>query len=114
MPPSIVTVIREDPCKSHRAVEALRIALGLSTGDNPLTVVLLDQAPRLLSEDLDDIQNLEILEKYLPSFKHLKTPFVVLPGATAAFSLDPDFDIREAPADEISRLVASADRTLTF
>lgn len=114
MPPSIVTVIREDPSKSHRAVEALRIALGLSTGDNPLSVVLLEQAPRLLAEDLDDVHDLEILEKYLPSFKHLKIPFIVLPGARAAFSLDGDFDIREAPAEEITALVASADRVLAF
>jgi sulfur relay (sulfurtransferase) DsrF/TusC family protein len=114
MTPSIVTVIRQDPRKSHRAVEALRIALGLSTGENPLTVVLLDDAPRLLAEDQDDIQDLEILEKYLPSFKHLKTPFVVLPGAKQQFSLDEEFAVREAPVQEISALVASADRALAF
>jgi len=114
MPASIVTVIREDPCKSRRAVEALRIALGLSAGDNPLTVVLLGQAPRLLSDDLDDVQDLEILEKYLPSFKHLKIPFIVPPGARDAFSLDSGFEIREAPAEEVAALVAAADRALAF
>lgn len=114
MPPSIVTVIREDPRKTPRAVEALRIALGLSTGDNPLTIVLLDQAPRLLSEDLDDIQDGDILEKYLPSFKHLKIPFVVPPGAQSSFALDDEFTVREAPEEETTSLVSAADRTLVF
>jgi len=74
MPPSIIVVIHEDPRKTHRAVEALRIALGLGTGDNPLTVVLLDQAPLLLVEDQDDLVDGEILEKYLPSLKQLQIP----------------------------------------
>jgi hypothetical protein len=33
--------------RSGRAVEALRIALGLGSGENPMTVVLLNQAPLL-------------------------------------------------------------------
>ena len=53
LPTSIVVVIQEDPQKSGRAVEALRIALGLGAGENPLTVVLLNQAPLLLSARAD-------------------------------------------------------------
>ncbi|MDE3117722.1 MAG: hypothetical protein KGL03_01790 [Nitrospirota bacterium] len=111
---SIVTVVRDDPRDTPRAVEALRIALGLSTGENPLTVILLGQAPRLLSEDLDDIQDVDILEKYLPSFKHLKIPFVVPPGARLTFSLDDEFAVQEAPLEDVTRLVAAADRSLVF
>ncbi len=114
MAPSIVTVIREDPRDTPRAVEALRIALGLSTGENPLQVILLGQAPLLLSKDIDDIQDVEILEKYLPSFKHLKIPFIVPLGARSTFSLDDEFTAREAPPEEVADLVAAADRTLVF
>jgi sulfur relay (sulfurtransferase) DsrF/TusC family protein len=114
MPPSIVTVIREDPRKTHRAVEALRIALGLSTGENPLTVVLLGEAPRLLAEETDEIQDLDILEKYLPSFKQLKTLFLVPPGAKQGFALDEEFEIQEVSSEEISALVVGADRVLAF
>jgi sulfur relay (sulfurtransferase) DsrF/TusC family protein len=114
MPPSIVTVIQEDPRKTPRAVEALRIALGLSTGDNPLTIVLLKESPLLLSENLDDVQDLDILEKYLPSFKHLKTPFLVPSGARASFSLDEDFSVREVNSEEITSVIAAADRSLVF
>jgi len=111
---SIVTVVRQDPRKTHRAVEALRIALGLGAGENPLTVILLDQAPRLLAKDIDDVQDVEILEKYLPSFKHLQIPFVVPQGASKALTLDEEFATREASIEEVTTLIASADRTLVF
>jgi hypothetical protein len=112
--PSVVVVIRDDPRKTHRPVEALRIALGLSTGENPLTVVLLGQAPLLLGEDVDDIVDGEILEKYLPSLKQLEIPFVVQSGAQLSFSIDPDFKISDALPSQISALVAAADRVLVF
>ncbi len=114
MPPSIIVVIHEDPRKTHRAVEALRIALGLGTGDNPLTVVLLDQAPLLLREDQDDLVDGEILEKYLPSLKQLQIPFVVPSGAGLHFNLDPEFKIREARPPEIESLISASDRVLVF
>lgn len=114
MPPSIVVVIREDPRKTHRAVEALRIALGLSTGDNPMTVVLLGQAPLLISEDPEDLVDGEILEKYLPSFKQLETPFALPLGSASGFELDPDFQVKELSDDAIRSMVAGADRVLVF
>lgn len=114
MPPSIVVVIREDPHKTHRAVEALRIALGLSTGENPMTVVLLGQAPWLISEDPEDIVDGEILEKYLPSFKQLGIPFALLSGSGSGFDLDPDFKVSELSEETIQSMVAGADRVLVF
>jgi hypothetical protein len=115
MPPRVIVVIREDPRKTHRAVEALRIALGLSTGGNPLTVVLLNEAPLLLSEGLEDeIVDGEILEKYLPSFKQLKIPFTVPLGTGERFELDPDFRVTESPAEDIHASIASSDRVLVF
>lgn len=114
MPPSIVVVIREDPRKTHRAVEALRIALGLSTGENPMTVVLLDRAPLLISEDSEDVEDAEILEKYLPSFKQLEIPFVLLSGSGSGFDLDPEFKVSELSEEAIQALVSGADRVLIF
>ncbi|MGH7229442.1 MAG: hypothetical protein ACREIH_09570 [Nitrospiraceae bacterium] len=114
MPSNITVVIYEDPRKTHRAVEGLRIALGLGVGDNPLTVVLLDQAPLLLVEDQDDLVGGEILEKYLPSLKQLQIPFVVPSGACARFDLDPEFKTREATPQELESLVSASDRVLVF
>ncbi|MBM4123814.1 MAG: DsrE family protein [Nitrospira sp.] len=114
MAPSIVVVIREDPLKTHRAVEALRIALGLSTGDNPLTIVLLGRAPLLLSEDIEDVVDGDILEKYLPSLKQLSIPFVVSLGAQSEFSFTDGFTTKESSPPEIATLIAESDRVLVF
>ncbi len=114
MPPSIVVVIREDPEKTHRAVEALRIALGLGTGENPLTIVLFNRAPLLLTEDPSGLVDSEILEKHLPVLKEWRTPFVVPKGAQQRFPLDPEFSVREASQGEIASLIAEADRVLVF
>ena len=114
MSPSIVVVIREDPRKSGRAVEALRIALGLGTGENPLTVVLLEESPLLLSEDAEDVVDAEILEKHVPVFKEFKIPFVVPSGTSARFSIDADFTLREAPEPDIVALISRADRVVAF
>ena len=114
MLPSITVVIHEDPRKSHRAVEGLRIALGLGAGDNPLTVVLRDQAPLLLVEGQEDLVDGEILEKYLPSLKQLQIPFIVPSGAPSRLALDPEFKISEATSQEMESLVSASDRVLVF
>jgi len=114
MPPRLVIVIREDPQKSHRAVEALRIALGLSTGENLPMVVLLGQAPLLLSRDPEEMVDGEILEKHLPFVKQLGIPFVVVTGSRSRFTLDPEFMVSELSEDTIRSLVADADRALIF
>src|SRR5438093_12543867 len=114
MSPSVLVVIHGDPLKTHRPVEALRIALGLSTGDNPLTVVLLDRSPLLLTDDTGELMDAEILEKYLPSFKQLKVPFIVLVGAHADFTFAYGFDVRAAAAREIEKFFFYVDNFLAF
>jgi sulfur relay (sulfurtransferase) DsrF/TusC family protein len=114
MPPSVVVVIREDPQKSHRAVEALRIALGLSTGENPLSVILLGQSPLMISEEPEDVVDGEIMEKYLPSFKHLKIPFSVPIGTRARFNLDSGFDVKELSEEAIKSAISGSSRILVF
>jgi sulfur relay (sulfurtransferase) DsrF/TusC family protein len=109
----IAVVISEDPCKTARPVEALRIALGLYAGDHNLTVVLLGQAPLLLDEDTDEIIDVDILEKYLPSFKQLSIPFVVEEGTVLGVGVN-GFSVTTLPVDEIRHLVRSVDRSLVF
>lgn len=111
---SVTVVIREDPQKSHRAAEALRIALGLSTGDNRLTVVLLGKAPLLLTEEADDLVDGEILGKHLPVLKELRIPFVLTHEAMESFSPIPGFATRGASSEEIAALVQRSDRVLAF
>jgi len=109
----IVVVISEDPCVTARPVEALRIALGLCAGDHETTIVLLGRASMLLMDDTEEIIDVDILEKYLPSFKYLSVHFVVESG-TPIDAWSDDFSVTPRTADEIRRLLQSADRSLIF
>ena len=113
MPKRVAVVIAEDPTKSHRPVEALRIALGLCAGDHKTTVVLLGKAPLLLTDETDDVVDVDILEKYRPSFMQLDVPFVIesqseIDGLLETFTMS-----RKSPT-EIRALLRSSDRTLVF
>ena len=109
----IAVVISEDPCVTARPVEALRIALGLCVGDHETTVILLGRAPILLMNDTEEIVDVDILEKYLPSFKHLSVPFIVEPG-TAMDTWSDNFSVTCMPADDIRMFLRSVDRSLVF
>ena len=109
----IAVVISEDPFVTARPVEALRIALGLCAGDHETTVVLLGLSTRLLMQDTEEIVDVDILEKYLPSFKHLSVPFIVEPGTVTDVWSD-DFSVTSHTADEIRQLVRTVDRSLVF
>ena len=96
-----------------RSRRALRIALGLCAGDHETTIILLGKAPLLLTDDTDDVIDVDILEKYRPSFQQLQVPFVVASGLPMQKFLD-GFSVTSKPTDEIRTLVHSLDRTLVF
>ncbi|MEY4703910.1 MAG: hypothetical protein RL042_106 [Nitrospirota bacterium] len=109
----VAVVISEDPFVTARPVEALRIALGLCAGDHETTVVLLGRAPHLLMKDTEEIIDVDILEKYLPSFKHLSIPFIVELG-TAMDTWSDHFSVTARTAHEIRQLIRTVDRSLVF
>ena len=113
MAKKVAVVIQEDPRKTHRPVEALRIALGLVSGSHMTTVVLLNEATRLLSEETEDIIDVEILEKYLPSIKHLEIPFL-LPLQTDRSTIQSEFLAQYETPDNIRLFLQSVDCALVF
>ncbi len=113
MAKTIAVVIREDPRRTHRPVEALRIALGLVAGNHQTTVVLLGEAARLLTKETEDIVDVEILEKYLPSIEQLDVPFL-LEASTDTSAIRKEFSVRYEQPDHIRRFIQSVDRTLVF
>jgi hypothetical protein len=113
MSKQVAVVIGEDPTRTHRPVEALRIALGLCAGDHETTVVLLGKAPLLLTDETDEIVDVDILEKYRPSFAQLAVPFVVESGSQIDIPLD-RFSMTRRTSSEIRRFLQSVDRTLVF
>ena len=114
--PKTLVVIQTDPMKSHRAVEALRIALGLGSHNEgrDVSVVLCGRAPYLLSEDAGDIVDGEILEKHIPVFIEWGTPFFIATDAETPHRYIPDVVTKPISAAEIPSALESADRVLVF
>ena len=113
MAKNIAVVIQEDPRKTHRSVEALRIALGLASGSHMITVVLLGEAVRLLGDETDDILDVEILEKYLPAIKQLKIPFI-LQNTSDRIPVRNEFSVRREHDETVTSFVRSMDCALVF
>ena len=113
MAKTVAVVIQEDPRKTHRPVEALRIALGLASGSHVMTVVLLGEAVRLLGDETDDILDVEILEKYLPAIEQLEIPFI-LQDMPNQLPVRDEFSVQREADETISSFIRSMDCALVF
>ena len=112
--PTLV-VISEDPRASHRANEAMRIALGIVAGDNPIHIVLTGPAVHLLDEDTDDLVDGDDIAKFRAALKKLGIPFEI----EGALPTEPGWNadghpVRTVSRDEIAALVPKATRFLVF
>ena len=109
-------MIYADPLKSPRAVEALRIALGLGSHNegNDLTIILGGRAPHLLANDTSHVVDSEILEKHLPVFIEWGTAFRIAPDAEVPPQWLPNCIIKTTTIQEIADAFQSADRVLVF
>lgn len=76
-------------------------------------VVLLGQASRLLSDEIDEIVDVDVLEKYRPSLAHLNVPFI-LEREIEPVAVLPGFSVTRRSRHEIISILQSVDRTLVF
>ena len=114
--PLIVVLISIDPMKSHRAVEALRIALGLGShneGKN-IRLILSGRAPFLLSEDVSELVDGDILEKHLPVFLEWGTLFSVADNAEIPPRYIQGCTTKTLTRAEITSALEVAERVLVF
>jgi len=112
----VLVIISEDPRVSHRANEAMRIALGVVAGENPVRIVLAGPAVHLLDEDTDDLVDGDDIAKYRAALKKLGVPFHV---ETTAQPSDPEWNAAGHPlvpvtVDEIAAFVPQATRFMVF
>jgi hypothetical protein len=112
----VLVLIQSDPMKSHRAVEALRIALGLGSHNEgqDLRIILSGRAAYLLADDTGNIVDAEILEKHLPVFIEWGTEFHIGPDAEKPSRWLPGCLIKPAIRDDVAALITAADRVLVF
>ncbi len=109
-------IISEDPRASHRANEAMRIALGVVAGENAVTVVLTGPAVHLLDEDTDELVDGDDIAKFRTSLQKLGIPFHI---EQSALPVDADWNPDGHPvipitAQDIAALVPKASRFLVF
>jgi hypothetical protein len=112
----VLVVISEDPRVSHRANEAMRIALGVVAGENEVAVVLSGPAAHLLDADTDDLVDGDDIAKFRAALKKLGIVFHVEAGAAPR---DPDWNADGHPvaaidAEGVAALAARASRYLVF
>lgn len=102
--------------KSPRAVEALRIALGLGSHNEgrDISIVLSGRAPFLLAEDMSDVADVEILEKHLPVFLEWGTSFAIAPDAEVPSRYTPGITTKPITQSDLAAALAAADRVLIF
>ena len=114
--PTVLVLIQSDPLKSHRPVEALRIALGLGSNNEGqgLTIALSGRSPYLLAEDTSDIVDAEILEKHLPVFLEWGTPFHIATNAEVPSKYLPDCHIKSVTPTEVAEFIESSKHVLVF
>ena len=108
--PTLV-LISEDPRASHRANEAMRIALGIVAGENDVTFVLTGPAVHLLDEDTDELVDGDDIAKFRATLKKLGVPST---SRQSALPVDPDWNADGHPvvpvtAEEIAGARAGAD-----
>ena len=112
----VLVLISEDPRVSHRANEAMRIALGIVAGENEVRIVLTGPAVHLLDDETDDLVDGDDIAKFRAALKKLAVPFHVEEGAPPA---DKSWNADGHPVtpitpDGIAALVAKAKRFVVF
>src|SRR5262245_28463248 len=112
----VLVLISEDPRVSHRANEAMRIALGVVAGENEVHIVLTGPAVHLLDEDTDDLVDGDDVAKYRASLKKLGIPFHV---ERSAIPGDPGWNAEGHPVvpvttESVAGLVNGASRFIVF
>lgn len=109
-------LIDADPRRSHRANEALRIALGIVSGENDVIVILTGPGAHLLDEDSDDLVDGDDIAKFRANLSALGVPFHVEEDSRPS---DPDWNAAAHPVtmvgrDDIVDLMRRSRRTLIF
>ena len=111
----IIFLIRSSPYESHKPAEAIRIAAGLGTGNNSIKVILSGESVRILSQDEDDLEDIDIIEKFLPIIKDWEIPLYVDKRSLAGIDLKRSpYAYRTVDNEEVSEILAGGHSIFVF
>jgi sulfur relay (sulfurtransferase) DsrF/TusC family protein len=112
---SIIVLIRSNPETSHRAVEGIRIALGLASGEHAVDVILTDRARLLLTPDTDALVDGEMAEKFLSTLQEfVPTLYIDQESAEEIDLSESDYKAVPLSRKEIAEKIAAAQRFAVF
>ena len=113
--PVLVTV-SVDPERSHRANEAVRIALGILAGENAVIIALLGDGAKVLDADVEDYVDGEDLARHLGTLKKLGQRFHVERSAIPrdAGWNPTGLDVVPIERADLAGLLAGSRRALAF
>lgn len=112
----MLVAISVDPETSHRANEAIRIALGILAGENEVVVLLLGPGAKVLDADVEEYVDGEDLLKHLTTLRRLGQAFHVERGALRDDPTWNPLGVETIPVDrpDLARLLARSRRALVF
>ncbi len=111
----IIFLIRSSPCESHRPAEAIRIAAGLGTGNNSIKVILFGESVRILSSDDYDLEDIDIIEKFLPIIVDWEIPLYVDKGSLTGTDLKKSpYSYHTVDNEEVSEILAGGHSVFVF
>jgi hypothetical protein len=112
----VLVLIGADPRHSHRANEALRIALGIVSGENEVVVVLGGPGAHLLDADTDALVDGDDIARFRAALRALD---VLLHVEAEARPPEPDWNAEGHPVvlasgADIAALMRASRRALIF
>jgi hypothetical protein len=111
---SILIAIREDPERSHRPAEALRVAVGLRMGEEPVELLLVGPGARVLADDASGFEDADVLERHREALARAGQLFRVEEEALAEHPPSPAFHVEPMGEEGTARLLAGAGRHILF
>jgi hypothetical protein len=112
----VLVAVSVDPETSHRANEAVRIALGIIAGENAVVIALLGAGAKVLDADVEDYVDGEDLAKHLGTLRKLGQPFHVERNAIRSDGGWNPLGLEVVPIDRahLAGLLAGSRRALFF
>lgn len=111
----IVFLIRSNPCESHRPAEAIRMAAGLGTGNNSIKIILSGASVRVLSPEEEDLEDMDIIEKFLPIIKDWEIPLYINRDSLAGIDLmKSPYAFRTIDNEGVAEILASGHSVFVF
>ena len=112
----VLVVVSVDPETSHRANEAVRIALGILAGENTVTIALLGAGAKVLDAGVEDYADGEDLIRHLGTLKKLGQAFHVERSAIRPDRAWNPLGLELVPIDrmDLAGLLAGSRRSLVF